>query len=186
MGFFDLQLLICEDVFHFLHDAGRPMDFERSSLGLAQAQMNPEITGRGVPYAISNRGNLCTLATAADHFSTKSRGVTLRPFELELQPMLHRTAVHPEFDGLIERGYGRVHTPIVVEIRKSHAAVYARHGKVRARSVGHIDKTATYISEHSVGLGFVCVEAAAGNEGIQPAVVVEVNEPASPAIPGTA
>ena len=97
--------------------------------------------------------------------------------------MLHRTSIHPEFDGLVQRSHGGIDAPVVIEVGEHNSTMQARHGKVSAGIRGNICEAPSLIVQHPVRLGLVHVKPTAGDKHIQPAIVVKIDKTATPATP---
>src|SRR5437764_10875875 len=97
--------------------------------------------------------------------------------------MLHGTAIHPQFNRLVDSGHGDVDAPVVVKVGKGDATMQARRSEVGAGIRGDVSESSSLITEHSIWLRLVDVESTACHKYIEPAVVIEVDEPASPAVP---
>src|SRR5579872_3357456 len=100
--------------------------------------------------------------------------------------MLHGTAIHPEFDRLIQRSHGRIYPAVIIEISERHTAMHAGNREVRTSISGNICEMTGNVFQHAIRLRFIGIESTACDEHIQPAVVVEIDQAAAPSIPGAA
>src|SRR3984957_9724852 len=182
-GFFNLKPLIGRNIFQLLHYTGWPMNFERSLALLAESKVNLQVTGGCVTYAVGHKRNLSAPRASANDFRAQRRGVASSSLELELEPMLQGTAIHPQFERLVQRGHRGIDAAVVIEVGEGHTTMHARYGEVRTGVARNICETAAQIVEHAVGLRFVGVQPAARDEHIQPPIIVEIDETAAPPAP---
>jgi len=158
------------------------MDFKRNLAILAQTEMDTEVAGRRVPDAARDGGDLGALA-ATDDAGTDRGAIAFCPCQSCLQPVSCGAAVHPQFHGFVDRGDRRVDPAIVVKISECDAPVQASLGKISSDLVGYVRERPVLIPEDAIGLWLVDVESSIGNEEIEPAVVVQINQTAAPPIP---
>src|SRR3569833_2239846 len=86
-------------------------------------------------------------------------------------------------DGGILRSHRRIEPPIAIEIRKDHSTVLCRPRKVRTSPFRSILKTSAAVQKDPVRLRVLCVQPATRDEKVQPSIVIQIHQSASPAIP---
>src|SRR5947199_10248055 len=94
--------------------------------------------------------------------------------------MARGTAVHPEFQWPVDGVHRHIDPSVIVEVGKDGATVHAGHSKIGPCAGRNIPELSSNILKHTVGLRFIHIQAAAGNENVELADVIQVREPAPP------
>ena len=161
--FADLNLAICGEIFHFLDNSGRPMNFDRCRALVGEPQVDAQIAGRCIANTAGNRSYLGSLARPADHASAYCRPIAAGSSQLQPEPVANWAPIHPEFHWFVDRGDCCIHASIVIKIGKCHGAVQTRDG-VSSCARGDIRPAAALIAEYPVRLRFIGVKPSAGHE----------------------
>src|SRR5581483_2919883 len=178
--------LIGSNLRQLLHSPGRPMDFQRSTSVRSQTEVNSQVAGRCITDTAGDSANLRPLRGSTNHPCPNGGPVAASARQLHLQPVLDRTAIHPQFDGFIDRGYSRIDATVVIEVGKRHTAMQTRGCEIGAHPGGCVSKVAVLIPKHAVRLRFVAIQSTAGDEKVEPAIIVEIDQATTPAAPSAA
>src|SRR5208337_2113046 len=166
--------------------SGRPTNLYRCFAIRIESKVYGEILAGRIADGIGYAAHLSPAGGLARHLRADSGSVAALPLELQLKPVPLRASVPPQLEGLVQCGHGRVHQPITVKIRENHAPVQARRCELLAYALRYVCKHSRQVSDNTVRLSIGGIQTAAGHKEIQPTVVVEIHQAATPAIPGPA
>src|SRR5579862_3710776 len=159
------------------------MDCQRHFAVVAQTKMNARVAGAAIADTIGYETHLRALSASTDHFRAYGRSVTARAFKFQLQPVLHRAAIHPKFYRSVDGGDGDIDSSVIVEVGKYRAPVDPGDREIRTGHARYIDKLSAYIAQDAVWLRLVHIKPATGDEDVEDAIVVKVCEAATPSAP---
>ena len=152
-----------------------------------EAEVHGEVAGGGVTDAAGDGADLQAGAGVAADLGADRGPVAFSSGEAELQPVpgriVVRGAIPPEFDGRVEYADRGIKAAVAIEVGKDHAAMQRGAAEAPPALIRDIFKAPAAVVEDAVGLRVRRIESSAGDEQIEPAVVVEIHQPAAPAAP---